>query len=67
MKAIPKNELIALINAWPRELVLASAMDCLFKIYGDDYHHDHGGSEWELTNVNEKRSEWIAAQELKKA
>lgn len=67
MKTIPKDELIALVDALPGNLLIADTMQELFEIYGDDYFRDYGDSEWELVNANEKRSEWISAQEPKKA
>ena len=64
MKVIPKNELIALINAWPSNLIFNSTIDELFKIYGDDYFREPG-EDWDLVNKNKDRAEWLALQEPK--
>lgn len=64
MKAIPKDELVILINSLDSDIVFAPTIDRLFDRYADEYYKDYGCSPFELTCVNPLRKDRI--EELSK-
>lgn len=56
MKAIPKQELINLINACvTTEIVCENDIKNIFNRYGDDYYKDYGDAPYELCKKNQYR------------
>lgn len=59
MKAIPKKDLLQIVESFDRDVVFEDFISALFKKYGDDYFKDYGISPYELCNKNQLREEKI--------
>ena len=61
MKVIPKNELIILLQkGFPdKENISKDFIETVFDLYGDDYYKDGSWSQYELSNSNIKRKEFL--------
>ena len=59
MKAIPKEELLTLINCVDKNILFINDITALFNNYGDDYFKDYGCSPFELCNTNQQRIELL--------
>ena len=59
MKAIPKQELLTLINLVYKKIIFEGDIANLFNNYGDDYYKDYGSSPFELCNKNQQRAELL--------
>ncbi len=64
MKAIPINELIALLGIVQKEgsrVLFADKAERLFEVYGDDYFAEMGGCRMEKTQENALRAKTLEA------
>lgn len=60
MKAIPKVELIKMINIATSEVIFEDEMKAIFETYGDDYFREMSSwSDYELCRTNELRKKLI--------
>lgn len=55
MKAIPKKELIQLLEMQDQKLIYKDGIDDLFYEYGDDYYKDSYDSPFKLCKSNAER------------
>lgn len=55
MKAIPRNELLNLLNMIDREVIYETDVASLFNMYGDDYFKDDSWSPFVLCESNTLR------------
>ena len=59
MKYLPKDDLVALIDAYTDgEVASENTVSLLFREFGDDYYMEHGGK-FELCQSNEKREQFL--------
>ena len=56
MKALPKVDLVRLIESNCGDVVFENEIKHIFDELGDDYFRDHGSNKWELTKVNSFRN-----------
>ena len=66
MKAMSKNDLIALLEDFPSEIVYNSSLDFIFEKYGDDYFKESSYAPYELCNVNNDRLLFLETVNKKK-
>ena len=63
MKAIPKTELIKLLQHIDiidmDDLLFSEDLQDIFEIFGDDYFIDRTFSEWTLCKANKERKEFL--------
>ena len=59
MLAIPKEELIKIIENSKSDVVFLIDLHSLFNYYGDEYYADHSSSQFVLTKINKNRIKFM--------